>query len=131
MFAQRLITELNNEDRGTITKAALTTAGRNRQLYASSNSSSLGYGCMDDTWTATSTTNAPDARTGHTAVWTGSEMIVWGGVNGFGVFNTGGRYNPSTDTWTATSTTNAPEARAGHTAVWTGSEMIVWGGVIA
>ena len=28
VLAQRLITELNNEDRGTITKAALTTAGK-------------------------------------------------------------------------------------------------------
>ena len=37
-------------------------------------------GCTDDTWTATSTTNAPTARAGHTAVWTGSEMIVWGGL---------------------------------------------------
>jgi N-acetylneuraminic acid mutarotase len=80
-------------------------------------------GCIDDTWKATSTTNAPTARTGHTAVWTGSEMIVWGG----GV-NTGGRYTPSTDSWTATSTSNAPSERGGHTAVWTGSEMIVWGG---
>src|SRR4029077_15660130 len=38
--------------------------------------------CTDDTWTATSTSNAPEARSGHTAVWTGSEMIVWGGDNG-------------------------------------------------
>ena len=36
--------------------------------------------CTDDMWTATSTTNAPTARDYHTAVWTGSEMIVWGGV---------------------------------------------------
>ena len=87
-------------------------------------------GCVEDTWTATSTTNAPSARAGHTAVWTGSEMIVWGGgASGPVYFNTGGRYNPSTDSWTATSTTNAPDARASHTAVWTGSEMIVWGGV--
>ena len=57
---------------------------------------------MTDGWIATSTTNAPDARNGHTAVWTGSEMIVWGGV-GAGYFNTGGRYNPSIDDWTATS----------------------------
>jgi hypothetical protein len=88
-----------------------------------------GAACSDDTWTATSTTNAPDARAGHTAVWTGSEMIVWGGgASGPTYLNTGGRYNPSTDSWTPTSTTNAPDARAGHTAVWTGSEMIVWGG---
>ena len=36
-------------------------------------------GCTDDTWTATSTTNAPSPREEHTAVWTGTEMIVWGG----------------------------------------------------
>jgi N-acetylneuraminic acid mutarotase len=86
-------------------------------------------GCTYDTWTPTSVTNAPGAREYHTTVWTGSEMIVWGGedING-DLVNTGGRYNPSTDSWTATSITNAPAARQAHTAVWTGSEMIVWGG---
>src|SRR5436190_3837754 len=84
--------------------------------------------CTPDTWTNTITTNAPAAREVHTAVWTGSEMIVWGGYNG-SYLNTGGKYNLSTDSWTATSTTNAPAARDFHTAVWTGSEMIVWGGV--
>src|SRR6266481_951875 len=83
--------------------------------------------CTDDSWTATSTTSAPAARSAHTAVWTGSEMIVWGGFNN-SYLNTGGRYNPSTDSWTATSTTSAPAGRYFHTAVWTGSEMIVWGG---
>ena len=81
-----------------------------------------------DCWTATSTTNAPEGRYYPKAVWTGSEMIAWGGIN-FGVYlNTGGKYNPSTDSWIATSTTNAPSDRSDHTAVWTGSEMIVWGG---
>ena len=37
------------------------------------------YNPSTDSWTATSTTNAPHAETTHTAVWTGSEMIVWGG----------------------------------------------------
>jgi len=81
-------------------------------------------GCTDNTWAATTTANAPSARSFHTAVWTGSEMIVWGGYS----TNTGGRYNPSTDSWTGTSLINAPTARGFHTAVWTGSEMIVWGG---
>ena len=27
------------------------------------------------------TTNAPEARSDHTAVWTGTEMIVWGGAD--------------------------------------------------
>src|SRR5439155_1670602 len=81
-----------------------------------------------DSWTATSTTSAPAARQQHTAVWTGTEMIVWGGLGSTGVLNTGGRYNPGTDSWTATSTTSAPAGRYLHTAVWSGSEMIVWGG---
>ena len=69
-------------------------------------------GCIDDTWTPTTLTNAPNARYSHTAVWTGSEMIVWGGTDVLqDFFNTGGRYNPRTDSWTATSTTNAPTAR--------------------
>ena len=86
------------------------------------------YNPGTDSWTATSTTNAPAGRFVHTAVWTGSEMIVWGGFQPAGFLDTGGRYNPSSDTWTATSTTNAPTARDHHTAVWTGTEMIVWGG---
>ena len=80
-----------------------------------------------NSWTPTSTTNAPEGRYDHTAVWTGFEMIVWGGFNISGL-NTGGRYNPSTDSWTATSTANAPIGRGAPTAVWTGFEMIVWGG---
>jgi N-acetylneuraminic acid mutarotase len=61
-------------------------------------------------------------------VWTGTEMIVWGGQQG-SVLNTGGRYNPSTDSWVATSTgSNVPTQRFVHAAVWTGNKMIVWGG---
>jgi N-acetylneuraminic acid mutarotase len=83
---------------------------------------------------ATSTTNAPTPRSRFTAVWTGSEMIIWGGDGSTGPshlpVNTGGRYNPSTNSWAATRTSNAPTARFWHTAVWTGSEMIVWGGYV-
>src|SRR5947199_6161825 len=87
-------------------------------------------GCVEDTWTPTNLTGAPDARAAHTAVWTGSEMIVWGGADENSLeINTAGRYNPSTYSWTATSTTNAPApSQCAYTAVWTGSEMIVWGG---
>ena len=85
--------------------------------------------CTDDTWTATTTVNAPETRETRTAVWTGSEMIIWGGGNfNPGGLNTGGRYDPALDTWTATSTTNAPEGRGSQSTVWTGSEMIIWGG---
>ena len=87
------------------------------------------YNPSTDSWTATSTSNAPSAREVHTAVWTGNEMIIWGGESFGSYLNTGGRYNPTTDTWAATSTSNAPSPRSLHTGVWTGTEMIVWGGV--
>src|SRR5205814_9423990 len=61
-------------------------------------------------------------------MWTGNEMIVWGGFDDGAVLNTGGRYNPTTNIWAATSSTNAPSARGNHTAVWTGSNMISCGG---
>ena len=34
----------------------------------------------NNSWTATNTYNTPEPRSSHTAVWTGSEMIVWGGL---------------------------------------------------
>ena len=111
--------------RPTRTQAA--PAGTSPTPSATPSFSGERYNPVTDSWTATSTTNAPDGRAGHTAVWTGAEMIVWGGGNDIGFLNTGGRYNPSSNSWMATSTTNAPAA--GHTAVWTGSEMIVWGGL--
>ena len=88
------------------------------------------YNPQLDSWMATTTADAPEARSIHTAVWSGNEMIVWGGETGGSTrFNTGGRYDPGTDTWLATSIINAPAARYDHTAVWTGNEMIVWGGI--
>lgn len=86
------------------------------------------YNPSADSWTATSTTNAPAGRLDFTAIWTGTEMIVWGGFANTGYFNSGGKYNPGTDGWIAISTTNAPVGRELPTGVWSGSEMIVWGG---
>ncbi|MCP3977960.1 MAG: hypothetical protein GY716_01335 [bacterium] len=85
------------------------------------------YNPVTDGWTSTSTDpGVPTARDDHTAVWSGTEMIVWGGISSD---NTGGRYDPATDAWTPTSTASGtPGGRTRHTAVWTGTEMIVWGG---
>ena len=103
-----------------------TTLGQ--VVYALPKIADAGDAPCTDQWTATTTSNAPYGRSLHVAVWTGSEMIVWGGGIPGTPFNTGGRYNPTTDSWTATSTTNAPSPRDGATAIWTGTEMIVWGG---
>ena len=129
ILAERLIADLSVQEKTRHLESPQTDA-----LRATSVPTTLGQviytlpeianACTDDTWTATTTSNALSGRYYHTAVWTGSEMIIWGGSDG----NAGRRYNPSTDSWTATTTINAPTGRYEHTAVWTGSEMIVWGG---
>ncbi len=80
-------------------------------------------------WTgALPTAGAPSPRSNHTAVWTGTEMIIWGGEDGSALLGDGARFNPSTGVWRPISSTGAPEPRSRHVAVWTGTEMIVWGG---
>ena len=59
------------------TMSVVTTLGQ--VVYTLPKIADAGDPPCTDQWTATSTTNAPSARDGHTAVWTGSEMIVWGG----------------------------------------------------
>lgn len=85
------------------------------------------YHPMNNTWQAISNSQAPDGRYKHTGIWTGNEMVIWGG-RGSEYFKTGGRYDPGTDTWLPTNSVDAPTGRRSHTAIWTGDEMIVWGG---
>lgn len=82
--------------------------------------------CNDDTWTLLGPPNF--GRRYYTAIWTGTEMIIWGGSGSSTFLNTGGRYDPASSSWTPTDTTTAPAARYSHSAVWTGTKMIVWGG---
>ena len=86
------------------------------------------YNPSTDTWRPITTTLAPSARRYHTAVWTGSEMLVWGGESSLGYLADGARYNPTTDSWIAMSAQDAPSPRVTHTAVWSGEAMIIWGG---
>lgn len=67
-------------------------------------------------------------RRDHTAVWTGEEMIVWGGFgDSLERRADGAAYRPETDSWRRI----APAPMGGRSAaaaVWTGREMVVWGG---
>ena len=92
----------------------------------------------NDVWKPVSTTGAPGARHAHSAVWTGNEMLVWGGFSesrteldaqtNDAYLNTGGRYDPAIDAWKDITTNGAPSRRSPGAAVWTGREMIIWGG---
>jgi hypothetical protein len=91
------------------------------------------YDPVADLWTPTAATGAPSARSLMAGVWTGSEVLVWGGCDGAmggcaGVKGDGARYRPDLDQWSPISSTGAPAPRKEHTIVWTGSRMIVFGG---
>ncbi|MGJ8505905.1 Kelch repeat-containing protein, partial [Glaesserella parasuis] len=84
----------------------------------------------EDGWRPVAEKNAPVARSGHAAVWTGERMIVWGGEgDNDALFADGGLYDPIKDTWETLPLANAPSERSFHSAVWTGKKMIVWGGL--
>jgi len=87
------------------------------------------YDPASDTWRSMSLVGAPAERQNPFTVWTGSEMIVWGGsgVGSVG-YGTGARYDPITDVWTPMSDVGAPSPRGAGAATWTGCRMIVWGG---
>jgi hypothetical protein len=99
-------------------------------MGASTLNTGAAYDPVTDTWTPMSTLSSPSARFHHTAVWTGTAMLVWGGrAAAAGSYNaSGGRYDPASDTWSSLIETSAPSPRELHTAVWTGGGMIVWGG---
>jgi hypothetical protein len=68
-----------------------------------------------------------DGRSSATAVWSGEELIVWGGWNG-GEREDGAAYRPSTDEWRMLAESPlSPQVPTA--AVWTGREMFVWGDV--
>ncbi|HEX4823484.1 MAG TPA: hypothetical protein VFV19_04195 [Candidatus Polarisedimenticolaceae bacterium] len=86
------------------------------------------YDPISDSWSPTALENAPAGRLAQSAIWTGHEMVVWGGTDyNYDDLADGGRYSPGLDQWKPTSLLNAPSARQGHACVWTGRKMIVWG----
>jgi hypothetical protein len=70
-------------------------------------------------------------RTGFAAVWTGRQLLVWGGLTDGGTPPPHGEaYTPATGKWTALPASPL-RGRAAPIAVWTGRQMIVWGGSFA
>jgi N-acetylneuraminic acid mutarotase len=66
-------------------------------------------------------------RSHHTAVWTGSRMIVFGGFV-TGSVTRGASFDPATNRWEALPAAPIEHERREALGAWTGSEMLVWGG---
>ncbi|GAA2738475.1 hypothetical protein [Actinocorallia aurantiaca] len=81
------------------------------------------------------------SRVAHTAVWTGEEMVVWGGrgapdkstepnrpPNSHATLPAdGAAYDPEADSWRVLAKSPL-SGRTGQNDVWTGSSLLIWGG---
>lgn len=67
-------------------------------------------------------------RSGHAAVWTGEEMLVFGGGDMMRGFADGAAYDPGARRWRRLARPPVRRLPA-FTAVWTGRELILWGGI--
>lgn len=72
-----------------------------------------------------------EARERHTAVWTGEEMVVWGGTrhhHGVGGLHDGARYDPETDAWRPMAAAPRGTDRSTGQAVMVGGDVVIGGG---
>jgi hypothetical protein len=67
------------------------------------------------------------ARSEYAAVWTGKQMIVWGGYSGTAQYGDGAAYDPATRTWTKIAASPLAGRELAVT-VWTGKDMLIFGG---
>jgi hypothetical protein len=76
-----------------------------------------------------------NGRWSHSLVWSGSEMLVWGGLETSAVTfestypHYGAAYDPVTNAWRAIPDA-AISGRAYPVSAWSGSELLIWGGWI-
>jgi N-acetylneuraminic acid mutarotase len=99
--------------------------GRSQECTPCLHADGGAYDLATDTWTPIA--GSPlSGRGGHRAVWTGRDMVVWGGYD-TEMRADGARYRPSADTWAAV-IAGPLAARQHHAMVWTGRQLLVWGG---
>ncbi len=88
-------------------------------------------GCTDDTWSPMAL-KTPSRRYHQVEVWTGAEMLLWGGTSEYDQRQPvdAWRYNPATDTWTRLPDDPSPQLdfNGNHTGVWSGTELILMDG---
>ncbi len=80
------------------------------------------------TWTALPAFPGP-ARYEHSATWTGSRLIIFGGYDSLGEpLSDAYVYDPLTGVWEDITRNPAPEPRACHEGLWTGARVVYMGG---
>ncbi len=103
---------------------------------SSSKSDGAAYNPTTNTWRSLAAVPGGfNARVDHSAIWTGTRVVVWGGrpdscATSACFYNDGAAWTPAgaTGSWATISSTSAPTARVYGAVVWTGTKMLVWGG---
>ena len=81
-------------------------------------------------WITGATSSQADPRSRPAGIWTGQQMMVWGGISQSGTsLGSGGLYDPLGNQWTPITASGVIGNRFGHSIVWTGQKAVVWGGV--
>lgn len=84
------------------------------------------YKPASDTWRKLAPSPL-SARAPAATAWTGTEMLVWGGVTADGFLADGAAYDPARNRWRPMAASPLA-ARDATMSAWTGNELVVWGG---
>jgi hypothetical protein len=104
--------------------------GQNNEIAIWTGTEMLIFGLTNAAYNPAANTWRPIARyggpVGAVSVWTGHQVIVWGGGCCGGATSAGGAYTPAANTWQPL----PPSPLSGRhtTGVWTGTEVIIAGG---
>ncbi len=106
------------------------SGGSGGQGGGSASGGSGGGVAVVGTWSSIEITGAASYRSNYIAVWTGTEILVWGGEIGTTTPTNSGRiYNPATNQWRAMATAGTGAGVCGQVGFWDGTDFVVWGGV--
>jgi N-acetylneuraminic acid mutarotase len=111
------------------------TNGTKIFLWSGSARKGFIYNYSANTWDSISVAQSPSARYFHQAVWTGNEIIIFGGsseanpVSSTNYLNTGARYSPILNLWAALPSIATPfSGRKKFAMVATPNGVLIWGG---
>jgi N-acetylneuraminic acid mutarotase len=82
----------------------------------------------DASWVDMTETGAPSGRWRSARAWTGSQLLIFGGLGSAGVATDGGAYDPARDAWSPLPSVGAPTGRHSAVSAHTGDRWFVWGG---
>lgn len=109
-------------------RAAVGRVARERLARAAAVGEPAAYDPATNAWTTLPAVPVA-ARSEPSFVWTGTELILWGGRGASSAKLTDGwRFDPSTRAWTKFSDPGVFEWRYDQATAWDGTRMFVWGG---